>query len=131
MGGALLREKIVAAASTREIIIVDPSKLVERLGTNSPLPVEVLPFALALSRSRLMEVANSAVLRRGAGGGEYLTDNGNFILDCSFDDGIQDAAAFEQKINRIPGVVENGLFVGLTDLVIVGQKNGTCREFKA
>ena len=131
LGGALLREKIVAAASTREIIIVDPSKLVERLGTKSPLPVEVLPFALALSRSRLMEVASSAVLRRDAGGGEYLTDNGNFILDCSFDDGIQDAAAFEEKINRIPGVVENGLFVGLTDLVIVGQKNGTCRELKA
>ena len=131
LGGALLREKIVAAASTREIIIVDPSKLVDRLGTKSPLPVEVLPFALALSRARLMEFASSAVMRRSPGGGEYLTDNGNCILDCGFGDGIEDAAALEEKINRVPGVVENGLFVGLADLVIVGQEDGTCRELMA
>lgn len=131
LGGALLREKIVAAASAREIIIVDPSKLVERLGTRSPLPVEVLPFAWSLARTRLMESASSAVMRTTPDGGEYLTDNGNFILDCSFDDGIPDAGALEEKVNRIPGVVENGLFVGLADLVIVGQENETCRELRA
>lgn len=131
LGGALLREKIVAAASAREIIIVDPSKLVDRLGTRSPLPVEVLPFAWALARTRLMESARSVAMRTTSDGGEYLTDNGNFILDCSFDDGIDDAGTLEEKINRIPGVVENGLFVGLADLVIVGQEDGTCRELKA
>ena len=131
LGGALLREKIVAAASTREIIIVDPSKLVDRLGTKSPLPVEVLPFAWALARTRLMEFASSAAMRRTPAGGEYLTDNGNYILDCSFEEGIGNAAAVEEGINRIPGVVENGLFVGLADLVIVGQKDGTCRELRA
>ena len=131
LGGALLREKIVAAASAREIIIVDPSKLVDRLGTRSPLPVEVLPFARALARTKLMESASSVAMRATSDGGEYLTDNGNFILDCSFDDGIENADALEEKINRIPGVVENGLFVGLADLVIVGQEDGSCRELKA
>ena len=131
LGGALLREKIVAAASAREIIIVDPSKLVDRLGTRSPLPVEVLPFAWALARTRLIESASSAVMRTTPEGREYLTDNGNFILDCSFADGIPDAGDLEEKINRIPGVVENGLFIGLADLVIIGQENGTCRELQA
>ena len=130
LGGALLREKIVAAASAREIIIVDPSKLVDRLGTRSPLPVEVLPFAWALARTRLMESARSVAMRTTSDGGEYRTDNGNFILDCSFADGIQDPGALEAEINRIPGVVENGLFVGLAGLVIVGQEDGTCRELK-
>ena len=131
LGGALLREKIVAAASARKIIIVDPSKLVDRLGTRSPLPVEVIPFAWALARARLTEFANSAVVRATPDRGRYLTDNGNFILDCRFDDGIEDAGALEETINRIPGVVENGLFVGLADLVIIGQEDGTCRELKA
>ena len=131
LGGALLREKIVAAASAREIIIVDPSKLVDRLGTRSPLPVEVLPFARALARTRLMELANSVAMRTTPEGREYLTDNGNVILDCIFDDGIEDAGTLEETINRIPGVVENGLFVGLADLVVIGQEDGTCRELKA
>ena len=127
LGGALLREKIVAAASTREIIIVDPGKLVERLGTRSPLPVEVIPFAWGLAKMRLMDVARRAELRRGDDGEEYTTDNGNFILDCHFPDGIDDAASLDRAIDEIPGVVENGLFVNLTDIVVVGLNDGQCR----
>ena len=128
LGGALLREKIIAGASAREIIIVDPSKIVERLGTRSPLPVEVIPFGWSLARHRLVELPSRAELRRVKGGdAPFQTDNGNYILDCHFEEGIADAADLEQRINRIPAVVENGLFVGLTSLVVVGQENGTSR----
>lgn len=127
LGGALLREKIVAEASTREVIIIDPGKLVDRLGTRAPLPVEVVPFAWALAQLRLMDVARRVELRRGDDGEPYRTDNGNFILDCHFPDGIDDAARLDRLINEIPGVIENGLFVGLTDIVIVGLDDGQCR----
>ena len=127
LGGALLREKIVAAASTREIIIIDPGKLVDRLGTRAPLPVEVIPFAWGLARMRLMDVAQRAELRRANDGELYVTDNGNLILDCHFPDGIDDAATLDRRIDEIPGVVENGLFVDLTDIVVVGLNDGQCR----
>lgn len=127
LGGALLREKIVAAASTREIIIIDPGKLVDRLGTRAPLPVEVIPFAWGLAQMRLMDVAQRAELRRANDGELYVTDNGNLILDCHFPDGIDDAATLDRRIDEIPGVVENGLFVDLTDIVIVGLDDGQCR----
>lgn len=127
LGGALLREKIVAAASTREVIIVDPSKMVARLGTRVPLPVEVVPFAWSVAKLRLMDLARRVELRRLEDDEPYLTDNGNYILDCHFADGIDDAAAMERRIDIIPGVVENGLFVGLADVVVVGQPDGQCR----
>ena len=127
LGGALLREKIVAAASTREVIIVDPSKVVDRLGTRSPLPVEVVPFAWGLAQLRLMDICRRAELRRRDDGETFVTDNGNFILDCHFSDGMPDPAATERTINGIPGVVENGLFIGLTDIVVVGEDDGQCR----
>ena len=127
LGGALLREKIVAAASTREIIIIDPGKLVDRLGTRAPLPVEVIPFAWGLAQMRLMDVSQRAELRRANDGELYVTDNGNLILDCHFPDGIDDAATLDRRIDEIPGVVENGLFVDLTDIVVVGLNDGQCR----
>ena len=127
LGGALLREKVVAAASTREVIIVDPSKLVDRLGTRAPLPVEVVPFAWAVAKLRLMDVARRAELRRNEAEEPFLTDNGNVILDCYFADGIFDAGDLERAIKDIPGVVESGLFVGLADIVIVGDDDGQCR----
>jgi len=127
-GGALLQEKIVASASTREIIVVDPSKIVEQLGTRAPLPVEVIRFAWSLAQHQLMELGVRAELRKTANLEEpFATDNGHFILDCYFPNGIDDAARTERQINHIPGVVENGLFVGLADLVIVGEESGTCR----
>jgi ribose 5-phosphate isomerase A len=130
LGGALLREKIVAAASTREIIVVDPAKLVPVLGTRSPLPVEVLPFGWPLAQGHLVEQEQGlrAELRLTPSGEEpYETDNGNFILDCHFPHGIDDAAATESRINTIPSVVDNGLFVGLADLVIIGEESGDYR----
>ena len=126
LGGALLREKIVAGASAREVIIVDASKRVDRLGTRSPLPVEVVPFAWTLARMRLMELASQAELRRDQEGQPFVTDNGNYILDCRFTGGIADPADTERRIGEIPGVVENGLFIGLADTVVVGD-GGRCR----
>lgn len=131
LGGALLREKIVAAASTREVIIVDPAKMVARLGTRAPLPVEVVPFAWSLSQMRLKDLARRVELRRRDDDEPFLTDNGNYILDCHFADGIDDAAAMERRIDDIPGVVGNGLFVGLVDVVVVGQDDGQCRVIEA
>ena len=129
LGGALLREKIVARTSNQLIIIVDSSKMVPRLGTRSPLPVEVVPFAWSLVRHRLAEEGLSAELRRDEDtGGPYETDNGNLILDCHFPDGIDDPVRTESRINALPGVVENGLFIDLADLVIVGEENGGCRQ---
>jgi ribose 5-phosphate isomerase A len=127
MGGALLREKIVAAASTLEIIIVDESKLVDILGSKNPLPVEVVPFARAFAQRRLSGIARQAEIRRTPSGEEFTTDNGNLIIDCHFELGIDDAAAIEIAVNQIPGVVDNGLFIQLTHLVIVGQHDGSCR----
>ena len=126
LGGALLREKIVAGASAREVIIVDASKRVERLGTRSPLPVEVVPFAWTLSRMRLMELGPGVELRRDREGRPFVTDNGNYILDCHFPEGLADPADVERRIDGIPGVVENGLFIGIADTVVVGDR-GRCR----
>ena len=126
LGGALLREKIVAGASAREVIIVDASKRVERLGTRSPLPVEVVPFAWTLSRMRLMELGPGVELRRDREGRPFVTDNGNYILDCRFPEGLADPADVERRIDGIPGVVENGLFIGIADTVVVGDR-GRCR----
>ena len=125
LGGALLREKIVASASTHEIIIVDPTKLVSQLGTRSPLPVEVVPFGWAPVRHRLMELALGVELRKAAAGETFVTDNGNFILDCRFE-GIAYPSALERSINSIPGVVENGLFVGLAHTIVIARDNGSC-----
>ena len=129
LGGALLREKIVARSSKQLIIIVDSSKMVPRLGTRSPLPVEVVPFAWSLVRHHLAEEGLRAELRPDAGtGGPYETDNGNLILDCHFPHGIDDPVHTESWINSLPGVVENGLFIDLADRVIVGEENGACRQ---
>jgi ribose 5-phosphate isomerase A len=131
LGGALLREKIVAAASTRRIIVVDSSKLVPRLGTKAPLPVEVVPFGWPVAQRRLIEDGLRVVLRQTAAGDEpFATDNGNYILDCNFPEGIAQAAETERRINAIPGVVENGLFIGLADLVISADEHGECRVLK-
>ncbi len=127
LGGALLREKIVASATTRQIIIVDQSKLVDQLGTKAPLPVEVVPFAWPLIQRAFIERDLRPALRKKTDGEVFETDNGNFIIDCTFPGGIEDAAESERWINALPGVVENGLFVGLTDLVVVGADDGSYR----
>lgn len=121
-GGALLHEKIVARASLREIIIVDESKLVSVLGSRSPLAVEVIPFGWGTYLDALGAFGCEPVLRMD-GAEPYLTDEGNYIVDCRFAR-IDAPVELERAINCIPGVVENGLFVGLASLVIVASESG-------
>jgi ribose 5-phosphate isomerase A len=123
-GGALLREKVVAALSRREVIVVDRSKVVETLGTRCALPVEVVPFARAAVARRIAAMGAGWKLRMRDGKEALLTDNGNQILDCRFPDGIRDAAALERELDRIPGVVECGLFIGLAHALLVGHDDG-------
>jgi len=117
-GGALVREKIIAASSRKEVIISDSSKYVERLGS-FPLPVEVVQYGHEATRLKLEELGTEVVLRRREGK-PFVTDNGNYIYDCAFGV-IQDPPGLEKTLNLIPGVVECGLFIGLTDLVIIGR----------
>tara|TARA_B100001250_G_scaffold62459_1_gene48852 strand:- start:5640 stop:6326 length:687 start_codon:yes stop_codon:yes gene_type:complete len=124
LGGALLREKIVAMATVRQIIIIDSSKQVEKLGTRSPLPIEVIPFSWPLAFKELTERELQPKIRRTETGQIFKTDNGNLIIDCEFPDGINNPAETNDWVNGLPGVVENGLFVELTDLVIIGYENG-------
>ena len=121
-GGALFREKIVAAASKRLVVVVDESKVVQRLGVGV-LPVEVLPFLWRTTAERLIGLGASLVVR----GGEeapYVTDNGNLILDLTFENGIADPAELAPSIKVVTGVVEHGLFVGMTDTCIVAGPKG-------
>jgi len=122
MGGALLREKVVAMVSRQEIIIADGSKEVAQLGTKSALPVEVLPFALAAVKPKLEDLCVEAVLRE-RDGQTYVSDNGNYIIDCRFN-GISEPRELESRLNNIPGVVENGLFLGLANQAILGTADG-------
>ena len=124
LGGALLREKIVAAASQSEVIIVDESKLVEVLGTKCPLPVEVLRFGHKKTKYALELQGCDAKLRMGADGGPFVTDNGNYIYDCEFES-IQNPFFLESRINVIPGTVDNGLFLNTATTVLVSHKDGT------
>ncbi len=118
-GRALVREKIVAASSGRLIILVGEEKLVPRLGTRGKLPVEVLPFALALCQRRLDQLKCRPVLdvREGK---PFVTDNGNYIVDCEVEP-IADAPALEMDMRAIPGVVGTGLFVGMAETILVGH----------
>jgi ribose 5-phosphate isomerase A len=121
-GGALFREKLVAAASKRFVVVVDESKLVKQLGVGV-LPVEVLPFLWRLTAERLAALGVSLVVR----GGEetpFITDNGNLILDLTVEGGIKKPADFGVELKKVTGVVEHGLFVGMTDTVIVAGPEG-------
>jgi ribose 5-phosphate isomerase A len=124
-GGALLREKVVASLSARMVVVVDSGKLVERLGLGFLLPVEVVPFARSAVARRIEKSGATTGVRMAEAGRIYLTDNGNEILDCGFPGGIADPAELEAELDRIPGVVGNGLFVGLAQLVVVGEQDGS------
>ena len=122
-GGALAREKIIAYNSKRVIIVIDDSKIVKALGIDFPLPVEVLKFGWTATKKALETFDCNVELRKVMGDEPFITDNSNYILDCEFER-IEDPAQIEMDINSIPGVVENGLFIGLVDEVIVGGKQG-------
>lgn len=127
-GGALLREKIVAMASDRLIIVADQSKLVRTLG-RFPLPVEVVPFGLAATRQMAELVASDVGcvgeirLRQTADGNPFVTDGGHYILDCAFGS-IPEPEALAEALSFVPGVVDTGLFIGIADLVIVAGPEG-------
>lgn len=127
-GGALLREKIVAAAGKRVVIVIGAGKRVERLGTTFMLPVEVVPFGSAATRRKIEQEAHcSAFLRTAADGKPFLTDNGNLIFDCRFERGIAHPMALHRKLSELPGVVEVGLFLDLCHVVIEGTDAGEAR----
>lgn len=119
LGGALFREKLVAQASDRLLIIADESKRVDRLGTRSPVPVEVVRFGWTLHMDFLADLGARPVLRVGDGGVPYTTDNGNVIVDAHFDDGVSDPGALDRALRRRTGVVESGLFLGMADAVVL------------
>ncbi len=121
-GGALLREKIVATCSKKEIIIVDERKIVNKF--SFPLPVEVVKFGWKRTADKLRKLGFEVEIRHG-----FVTDNGNYILDCKYD-GLENAKEMEMEINNLPGVVENGLFVGLADEIIIGTKDGVVKKSK-
>jgi len=121
-GGALTREKIIAYHSKKVIIVVDDSKVVKSLGIDFPLPVEVVKFEWEATK-KVLETFGCSVELRKIIDDPFITDNGNYILDCEFER-ITDPEQLEQDINMIPGVVENGLFIGLAHQVIIGSKKG-------
>ncbi|MFV9509946.1 ribose-5-phosphate isomerase RpiA [Tepidibacillus sp. LV47] len=120
-GGALLREKIVAAASTKLIIVADESKLGKQLG-HFPLPIEVTPFGWENTMKKIAKFGCLPQLRL-VDDKPYITDNGNYILDCKFEK-IANPEQLNKELNTIPGVVENGLFPNMADIVLIGQKDG-------
>ncbi|MEM2839117.1 MAG: ribose 5-phosphate isomerase A [Thermoplasmata archaeon] len=123
LGGALLREKIVAGATKKEVIVIDESKLVERLGTRAPLPVEVIQFSHEHLGRKLASLGCIPKLRL-MDEKPFVTDNGNYIYDCTFANGISEAKSIDSRLQSMPGVVETGLFIGIADLVIVGSSSG-------
>ena len=127
LGGALLREKMVAQSSARMLVIVDDSKLVGRLGEIAPVPVEVVPFGHASHMGWLKDLGAEPRVRDGSNGRPYRTDNGNLIVDCRFPGGIEDPAGLERRLARRAGVVESGLFLEMATEAVVAGAGGVRR----
>ncbi len=123
-GGALLREKVVALAARRFVVVADRSKLVRRLGTRFPVPVEVIPFGWSVLVPFFERLGAEPVLRRGADGGPVVTDNGNYIVDCRFPRGLSDPHAVARALAKRTGVVEDGLFLGIATMAVVAGPRG-------
>ncbi|MFP3896407.1 MAG: ribose-5-phosphate isomerase RpiA [Anaerolineales bacterium] len=122
LGGFLLREKIVASVTEQEIIVVDDSKLVPTLGSKAPVPVEILRFGWQCTRTAVERTGAETELRLHEEG-PYVTDEGNYIIDCRYDE-ISSPTELSLALNGIPGVVENGLFLGLAHMIVVASPSG-------
>ncbi len=123
-GAALLREKIVDATAKKLVIVVDEKKLSKTLGGPQPIPVEIVPFGYASTLEKIRKISEKIVLREGAGKvGPVITDNGNLIADVYFR-GLRRPEIVHEKLKKIPGVVETGLFLGMCDVAYVGRKDG-------
>lgn len=124
LGGALLWEKIVATAAGQVVILVDDTKLVTRLGTKAPLPVEVVPFGWKTHLAFVESLGGKPTLRTEPDGRPFVTDEGNYILHCRFEGGITVPADIEARLLGRAGIVGTGLFLGVADQVIVGKADG-------
>jgi ribose 5-phosphate isomerase A len=122
LGGAMLREKVVACAAERFVVVADDSKQVEVLGSRAPLPVEVVPFARAVCERRLSGLGWACTLRERQGS-PWVTDEGNLIVDCRRTD-WDEPAAFDRDVSMIPGVVGHGLFLGIAQVAYVASPVG-------
>lgn len=127
LGGALLREKVVAQAATRMVVIADETKLVRRLGERTPLPVEAAPFGLDGQLAWLARLGARPVLRTREDGQAEVTDNGHVTVDCWFHGGIEDAPALERRIAGRAGLVGSGLFLDLAHEAVVAGPGGVRR----
>ena len=123
LGGALVREKIVAAHSSRLVIVVDESKMVDVLGTRSPLPVEVFPMGHRRLHGSLADMGCAPALRMGVDDKPFVSDNGNLIYDCRFER-ITRPHELEKELNNVVGVVDNGLFLDMATTVVVAGSSG-------
>jgi ribose 5-phosphate isomerase A len=119
LGGALLWEKIVESTADRFVVVVDDSKLVDRLGSRAPVPVEVIPFGWRAALPAFEDAGARPALRLRDGGEPFVTDSGNYIVDCFFDGGIADAGEAARQLRARPGVVETGLFIGMATAVVI------------
>ena len=127
LGGALLREKMVAQASVRFVVIVDDAKLVSHLADRVPLPVEVVSFEFDSHWNWLKALGADPRVRRDEGGAVYMTDNGHMVIDCGFVKGITDPGELDKRLAHRAGVVESGLFLGMADQAIVAGDGGVRR----
>lgn len=130
MGGALTREKIVDSAAKSLVIVVDASKMVTNLGTGQAVPVEVLPFAMKPVLFRLRDIGGICKLRSSSRNEPFITDNGNYVVDVDFGS-IDNPQILEKEINNVPGVLENGLFVDVADIVYVGYEDEMKKLYKS
>ena len=127
-GGALVREKIVAASSRRFVVLVGYEKIVKRLGEQGPLPVEVIPFGVSLVTAKIKAMGMKPQVRE-KDGQKFITDNGNLILDCAVKT-ITNPARLDRDLLAIPGVVGTGLFIAMADLVLVAESSGKIRALR-
>jgi ribose 5-phosphate isomerase A len=127
-GGALVREKIVVASSRRFVVLVGYEKLVKKLGEHGSLPVEVVPFGVQLAMKKIKALGMKPAVRENSGA-QFITDNGNLILDCGVRK-IANAARLDRELLAIPGVVGTGLFVAMADVVLVAEASGKIRVIK-
>ncbi|QOV89070.1 ribose 5-phosphate isomerase A [Humisphaera borealis] len=121
LGGALLREKIVAQNSAKLVIIADAGKVVEKLGTRAMLPIEIVQFSHEAHVPFIRNLGGEPTLRRAKDGAPFVTDNGNYIYDCRFADGIPDPHKVEQALRTRAGIVESGLFLSMATIAIISD----------
>jgi len=129
-GAALLREKLVISAAKRFVVVAETSKLVERLGETHALPVEVVRFAWAQTRARVLDLLPAAELREGEPGSPVVTDEGHLLLDCALPEG-GDLAELARALKGTVGVVEHGLFLGLAEVALLGRDDGGVEVVRA